>query len=475
MKKTGAGRLREPGIREIVQEIIDCIYDRIYIMDNKGEIILANRAAYMDNDEKPVTNRSMRELMDEWGIGEPAALKVLRTKKAQGRIIREPEGYDLLAWAEPCVRDGQIKYVVTTEWDLGNLRIMESFLRNESNLPSQNKSALAGYGLKNTIPGKIIANGHAMRELLEIASCVARSDATVLIQGETGTGKEVLMRYIHAKGDRIHAPLIEINCAAIPENLVESELFGYVKGAFTGADAKGRRGVFELANCGTVFLDEVQALPLHAQAKLLRVLQEKEITRVGGHTPLSVDVKIIAASNVDLKAMANCGQFREDLYYRLNVLPLNIPPLRERKEDIGGLIEYFSEKYNEKYKTDKRIDPNDFDLFLRYDWPGNVRELQNLIERVFVITRQKRIERGVWEKHLSGSDADESDHAVAPSDLRVDFRREVDEYEKHLLLKYISNYENSRQFGKLLGLDKSTVNRKLGKYQIRLKGEGETP
>lgn len=457
--------------KRFFQNILDCIYDRIYVADKDGMVMMINEAVKRDSDEsETLVGRNMSDLVKEGYMKESLSLKILESKKSQGHIHHEPEGYDLLAWGTPYIEDGEVQFVVCTEWDMKSLDTMQAFLSEDRSLPSNVKSELTYHRMKSSAPKEMVARNAEMRNLLDTAARSARSDATVLIQGESGTGKEVLMRYIHYKSPRINAPLIEINCGAIPENLIESELFGYVKGAFTGADTNGKAGIFELANFGTLFLDEVEALPLQAQAKLLRVLQEREVTRVGGHISLPVDVKIIAASNIDLQEMIERKLFREDLYYRLNVIPFQIPPLRERKEDIPELVRLFNKQYNLKYRTEKVISIKDMDLFLNYNWPGNVRELQNIIERALLTSKQERIPREFWQQQLFLAPVKE-ELKLKSGDSKFDLKKALEEHEKNLLISFLPYYKNSRQFADLLGLEKTTINRKLKKYGIKITEE----
>ncbi len=234
--------------------------------------------------------------------------------------------------------------------------------------------------------GNLIGTSEKMRLVLQAVERVAKTDATVLIEGESGTGKELVAKGIHFSGSRRDRPFIAINCAAMPEALVEAELFGYKKGAFTGASTESK-GKFEEANGGTLFLDEISAMPLAAQPRLLRVLQEQEITRLGESRPRKIDVRIIAATNEDLHERISKKEFREDLYYRLAVVPIRVPELRERREDIPLLVEHFLKKASERHAiTVPRIEPEAFKALLDHDWPGNVRELENTIERMIILS-----------------------------------------------------------------------------------------
>lgn len=256
----------------------------------------------------------------------------------------------------------------------------EAFLEEKENLERQLKGK---YRVEN-----IIGQSDRMQEVFEDIHRVASSKANVLLRGESGTGKELVAKAIHYMSQRAKGPFIKFNCASIPEGLLESELFGHEKGAFTGAMSM-RKGRFELANGGTIFLDEIGDLPLTLQPKILRVLQEKEFERVGGERTTKVDVRLIAATSRNLEELVSGGNFREDLYYRLNVVPVFLPPLRERREDVPVLVEYFLKKYNEENHKSVKISADVLRLFIDYEWPGNVRELENTIERVVVMARGK--------------------------------------------------------------------------------------
>mgnify|MGYP001412067133 FL=1 len=240
------------------------------------------------------------------------------------------------------------------------------------------------------VAARPVAVSRAMRDVLERARKVAAANSSVLLHGESGTGKEVLAKAIHLMSSRASGPLIVVNCGAVPESLMESEFFGHVKGSFTGA-IETRKGMFESAHGGTIFLDEIGEVPLHLQVKLLRVLQEGEIQRVGDSVPRKVDVRVIAATNRNLEAEVAAGRFRQDLYYRLNVIPIYIPPLRERREDIPPLIEHFLRKYAQG-ASPKRLSRDAFQLLMRYDYPGNIRELENAIEHAVVLSEGEEIQ-----------------------------------------------------------------------------------
>lgn len=249
-------------------------------------------------------------------------------------------------------------------------------------LIAEESAAISQAVAESPLPINIVGQSPAMQTVLSMIRRLAPTEWAVLIRGETGTGKELIARLIHLLSPRSQKPFVEVNCAAIPENLFESELFGHMKGAFTGATAN-RQGRFELANTGSLFLDEVGELPLSLQAKLLRALQENQVTRVGGEGPIQVDVRILAATNRSLKELVEKGRFREDLYYRLNVLDIDIPPLRERKEDIPALVAHFLEKYG---NGKEKFSPEAESTLMKYTFPGNVRELEHIVQRVLALS-----------------------------------------------------------------------------------------
>ncbi len=304
------------------------------------------------------------------------------------------------------------------------------------------------------LPIKIIAKSRAMKEVLSMARRVAKAPWTVLIRGETGTGKELVAQLIHLLSPRKNAPFIEVNCAAIPETLFESELFGHEKGAFTGASSM-RRGRFELAHRGTLFLDEVGELPLTLQPKLLRAIQEKKISRVGSERDIEIDVRVIAATNRNLKQMAETGQFREDLYYRLNVLEIHIPPLRQRKEDINALLDFFLDKYK---LGPIQFSPEAKDVLIKYPFPGNVRELEHIVQRTITLARSS---------------------IIKPSDLPPELRRHqaetqgtlnerLEALEKEMIISALekTNWVQTRA-AEQLGISERVLRYKMGKHKIK--------
>ena len=306
---------------------------------------------------------------------------------------------------------------------------------------------------------QVVSVSDRMQEVIKTCIKVANSKATVLLRGESGTGKELVARGIHYESSRAKEPFVALNCAALPENLLEAELFGYEKGAFTGA-TRSKPGKFELAHKGTLFLDEIGDISPSIQAKLLRFLQESSFERLGGTKTIKVDVRIIAATNRDLESMIKTGAFREDLYWRLNVVPIFLPPLRERREDIPVLIDYFLDKYNKEYNKKVSLSPDALNFFIRYSWPGNVRELENTIERLVLLSDGDTITTDDLPLYLK-------------SELKLDDTREksllkeIEEIEKARIIEAlrINNY-NQTKAAKALGITKRQIGYKIKKYGI---------
>jgi two-component system nitrogen regulation response regulator NtrX len=314
---------------------------------------------------------------------------------------------------------------------------------------------------------EIVGNSPEILQLKEQIKIVGPTNGWVLIAGENGTGKELVAREIHQTSLRADKPFVEVNCAAIPEELIESELFGHEKGSFTGALTK-RRGKFDVANEGTIFLDEIADMSLKTQAKILRILQEQKFERVGGAEMIFVDVRVIAATNRDLRGEIQKGLFREDLYYRLNVIPIAVPPLRERKTDIAILVEHFIGEFClENNKETKKISPEAMNLLVSYSWPGNVRELKNVVERMVIMTRGPVIEAKDVPDPVREQPKAPPEFSFLEFNLLKDARRE---FEKRFIMKKLTeNDENISKTAELIGIERSNLHRKIKSYAIEMK------
>jgi transcriptional regulator with PAS, ATPase and Fis domain len=310
----------------------------------------------------------------------------------------------------------------------------------------------------------MVIRNEAMRQVFERAMKVAQVDSTVLIQGESGVGKSFFAGLIHRASKRKEGPFIRVDCGAIPESLIESELFGYEDGAFTGARSRGKPGRFEIAEGGTLFLDEVGDLPLNVQVKLLRFLEENEVVRVGGTTTRKINTRVISSSNQDLEEMEAEGRFRKDLLFRLNVIPLRIPPLRKRVDEIPALINFLLKQCNDKCSTNKLILPRAVDRICRYSFPGNIRELANLVEQLVVLTPEKRIDLKDLPSHIL---LDESKANPGLSGDEWNLPKQVARLEREMILRALKVYGSQRKAAGPLNIDQSTLARKAKRYGIR--------
>ncbi len=374
--------------------IIEYNPDGIYVTDGDATAIRINpafeRISGLNRDEMLDVNH--RDLEKNGVVARSSALMVVESRKTV-TIIHEylKSGLQALVTSRPVFDEkGNMEMIVSSTRDVTDLYNVRSELEAEREQRLKYEESLGHMQAQLMNSQEMVAVDRKMQNTLYMAARVAVVDSTVLITGETGSGKEGVAKYIHTTSPRKDHTFIPINCSAIPENLVESELFGYEKGAFTGARASGKPGIFELAEGGTVFLDEVGELSLETQAKLLRAIETRQITHVGGTEPITTDIRIVAATNRNLPKMVEQGKFREDLYYRLNVVPIHVPPLRERKDDIIPLVNLFLDEVNKKYGLKKRFTNSAYRVLHTYEWPGNVRELKNTIERL-VVTNDKDI------------------------------------------------------------------------------------
>ena len=358
--------------------------------------------------------------------------------------------------------DGAIKMVVTNTRDFPELKRLEQQLLTLTEESRKAHEELAYLRRQQAGDKQLSYRSAAMQSVMSLIQTVAPTDVTVLITGESGTGKELVANELYQQSDRRGKPFIKVNCAAIPSELLESELFGYEEGAFTGAKRAGKAGMFELANTGVILLDEIGDMPLPLQAKLLRVLQQRELVRLGGSRVVKLDIRVIASTNKDLREQVRQGGFREDLYYRLNVVPIALKPLRERKEDIVYLADQFCRNFDKKYGKDAHISPGGMELLLEYPWPGNIRELENLVERIVVTSSGALINR------------DSVFAALSPGGLRfggdgqegATLKRQVAAFEREVILHTIEREGSLRRAARALGVDHSTLVKKRRQYEM---------
>lgn len=449
-------------VKELQQRLdllLQSVSDLIGLTDQTGAFIYMNDEMRSLLEEHPNQN-TVQQL-----IGREEWMKLIRGQLSVIRIV-EKGGQAFVAKVNPIVFDRKLTGTVTTLTRLDDVKkLSEKIDLMEQRTKYLERELSKHEGLDSAFH-QIIGTSNSLRESLSIAQKIARSDSTVLITGESGTGKELVARAIHEAGNRKNHPYIRVNCAAIPPQLMESELFGYEKGAFTGA-YKTQRGKFELAQRGTIFLDEVGDLPLELQAKLLRVLQEKEIVRIGGYEPIHLDVRVIAATNRDLKQLVEEGGFREDLYYRLHVVPIHLPPLRNRKEDIPLLAEAFRKQLNAKLgKKIKGFEKGFLESLNQYHWPGNIRELQNLMERLMNLAESEYLLCKDLPHYIAKPYRTDEKKEKRGAVILFDKNKSFKEYEKEIYRYVCQHYPSFNQMAKALGVTHKTAAKKIREYGL---------
>lgn len=456
-------------LHDELTRILESSYDGIWITDGSGTVLYTNQANERLSGIKreEVIGKSTQELMKDKIFSVSATLEVLTAHK---RVTIMGYNYktskQVLITGNPIFdQNGKIIYVVNNVRDITDLDNLRQELNDKVKIIDQQKKELEKLRIsKNGGNQNYVVHSERMREIFDLSERLGKFDLTVLILGESGAGKEVVAESIVSASERRGKPFIRVNCGAIPENLLESELFGYEKGAFTGANLKGRVGMFELANGGTILLDEVADIPLNLQVKLLRVIQGKEILRVGGTKSVALDVRIIAATNKNIEQMVKEGSFREDLYYRLNVASVTVPSLRERKEDVPVLVNHFLNKFNLKHNVDKSVTSEVIDILSEYSWPGNVRELENLIENLVVLTREaiitkEHLPKYVWRTSTIKYPTVEV-HGILP------LKEAINILEDSLISRAMKEYGTTRKVASVLGVDQSTIVRKVQKMKL---------
>ena len=451
-------------VKDIVKDlnaVIESVDDGIVVANGQGYILRVNNAYQKMTGiiDKENVGKHFSKLIAEGYIMRSVTDKVL-AEKSIVTLTDVRNGKELLMTGIPVLdEDGHISRVVTAVRDVTELNNLKEQLAKSEKARNLYLHELEILHSTQSFQ-HITTNNPVMVQKVDLAFHVARVDSTVLILGESGVGKELFAQLIHRASNRSRNPFIKINCGSIPTNLIESELFGYEAGSFTGASKEGKPGLFELAQNGTLFLDEMGDFPLDLQVKILRVLQDREITRVGGKKVISLDVRIVAATNRDLAEMVKNRKFRQDLYYRLNVVPILIPPLRNRIEDIALLSTEFLLCFNKKYGYQKWIHPEVIQLFLRHDWPGNVRELENIIERLVVTSKDdciglEDVFGEAWMKEPEGRDS-------------LSYMKEaVEKEEKKLIEETYKQAGSTRKAAQILGISQSSFSKKMKKFKIK--------
>lgn len=449
------------------EEICNHLIDSLYITDGKGTTLYVNQK-YLelgDLSAEEVLGTNIFEEKKEHSLYTNGVLpEVIETgmpAESIGTLLKTNKKIHITGL--PIYdKEGKVKYAVALQKDLARLEELRQNLAQLRIANDKDSAELEYLRQKQMGDIEIVTESDNMKEAFTTVSAVAATDVTVLITGESGTGKEVLCDAIYKSSNRNGKPFIKINCSAIPENLLESELFGYEKGAFTGADEKGKAGLMEIANGGILLLDEIGDMPVDLQAKMLRVLQDKEITRIGGKNPIKLDVRLIAATNKDLQEEIKNGNFREDLYYRLNVVPIHILPLKERKADLGPLMERFLQNYNAKYDKKVSMTTGAIQMLHEYEWPGNIRELKNVIERMVVVNTSEIIDVDLVKNILH---VDNSIAEVISDDSNT-LKAAVEDLEIRIITNALAKHKSKRKAAEALGIDHSTLVKKCQRYGI---------
>ena len=451
-------------LKERFQYLLETVHDAISMVDSQGIITYVNSAyeRIRGIKKEEIIGKSIFQIYPESYLA-----KALKENKAFLEVLTEKEdGTKLISSISPVIVDDELKGAVAVSKELNQIqRLAEKLQKAMAKAEYLEEELIRKQKLDKSFE-IIIGNSGPLQEALSIASKASQTSATVLIRGESGTGKEMVATAIHYASKRKNHPFIRVNCAAIPTNLLESELFGYEAGAFTGAN-KQKPGRFELAHQGTIFLDEVGDMSLNMQAKLLRVIQEREFERIGGIKSLQVSVRIIAATNRNLEEMLVKGEFREDLYYRLNVIPVCLPSLRERRSDIPLLAEFFLKKISQN--IDKQIGyitPEAMECLVSYRWPGNIRELENIIERSCILAEKGFIQPSDLPSYVSQK-TEQNNHSLINTQLGI---ATMEEYEKTIIGFALEKYKTFNQTGKALGITHKTVAAKARKYGLLEQG-----
>ena len=444
--------------------IIDCCYEGLWVFDGQANILRINAAAERINNicAEDFLGRNMYELVKTELVERSAALEVLESKQSVSFLCSTSAGRKLIKSGTPIFSDeGILQKIIVSERDITEIDEMQRKLEEQSAINYQFQHQILEMQQTELASTKIIANSPAMIRALNQAIKVSQAESSILILGESGVGKGLFADLIHMRSRRAERPLIKINCGAIPETLIESELFGHEKGAFTGA-LTAKPGHIELADGGILFLDEIAELPLPSQVKLLRFLEDGKVTRLGATKARQVDVRIIAATHGDLETMVERKEFRLDLYYRLNVIPLRIPPLRERKDCILPLVKHYLELFNQRNGVDKRISSAAMDVLIAYDWPGNVRQLMNICERILVMADGNVIGVQDLPHKLTGNAASKE---LLPIE-RLTLQQALESFERSLLVEAMAEHANQYRVADALGVNQSTIARKLKRYGI---------
>lgn len=443
------------------RKVCENLYDGIHITDGEGRVLFINEAYTRTTGIRPeqILGRRVSEIETEGKLYKGSVTERVLQRKERVNSVAVIFGLnrEVLVTGTPVFDEqGNVALVVTNTRDISGLKNLEKQLHTLTEESKKANEELAYLRRQQAGDKRLFYHSEAMRKVVELIHTVAAADVTVLITGESGTGKELAANEIYQNSARVGKPFIKVNCAAIPAELLESELFGYEAGAFTGAGKAGKAGLFELANTGVLLLDEIGEMPYSLQSKLLRVIQQRELMRIGGSRPVKLDIRVIASTNRDLREQVRRGSFREDLFYRLNVVPIELKPLRERQEDIPYLAKVFCESFGKKYNKDASFTPEGLELLMEYAWPGNIRELENLVERLVVTNPDGPLSSRQIASALYPGEMPPRDAVLTGGTLKEQVRA----FEQELIQRTVAREGSLRRAAAALGVDHSTLVKK---------------
>jgi PAS domain S-box-containing protein len=457
-----------------LRRVFDSLKDGLWICDNQANVIYINQAyerkARVKAEE--IVGRNMRDLVAEGFVDVSVTLEVLAKRQTVTLMQRTHDGRRVLSTGNPVFdQNGEIVLVVTCDRNLSEIERLRDEILSKTAISERYLEELIGRQVEQLVRSDIIFRSPAMESLVGAALRIAGVGSTVLLTGASGSGKGKLAELVHKRSPRAEEPFIRVNCGAVPESLFESELFGYEPGSFTGARKEGKPGLVELADRGTLFLDEVAEIPLTSQPKLLQFLDDGVVHRVGATRGRAVDVRVIAATNQDLEDLVKRRLFREDLYYRLRVIPLRIPPLRERPEDIPALAEFFVSKFSQATGRHRRLSIQTIDVLTAYGFPGNVRELVNMCEWAVVMSPGEVIRPEDLPQAVKASAVRAAGEPTAPAveanSTGAPLKERLRVYERAVLCTAMTQHRNQKEMARALGVDESTITRKLRKHNLR--------
>ncbi|MEK4884078.1 sigma 54-interacting transcriptional regulator [Bacillus sp. FSL W8-0223] len=461
---------------EILELELDAIVkkskDNIVITDGNGVVLRAspNNYAIYGSSTDDLIGKSVYQLEEDHIFSPSVTIKVLNERKEVRVMQNTKTGRSVMAIGLPIFdRSNEIIRVISFSHDLTEIEQLKEKFKQLQKKIERYETEIQELRDNEQIEGNTILKSKAIQQIWQLIKRVAKTDASVVFLGESGVGKTHFARALHQASERANEAFIDVNCSAIPESLFESEMFGYEPGSFTGASKKGKTGLIELADQGTLFLDEIGEIPLSMQSKLLKVIQDKEVILIGGVRPKKVDFRLITSTNQNLSEMIKHGSFRQDLFYRLSVISITIPPLRERKEDIAMLAYYYLQKFNEKYRMRKSLHPATIDKLIHYHWPGNVRELQNMMERLVITSETNIIHPDNLPSDIQMDRTQKTDSLLLKNMKGKTLREAMEEVEILWLRRAVKQCKTTYEMAEFLGISQSNVVRKLKKYRIKAK------